>query len=59
MNLNKELEFLSIPVKNVGLTVSEKHSHIFRGYGMYIGGCGEVNEEVQKELEKKIFVGLT
>ena len=58
MNLNKELEFLSIPIKNVGLTVSEKHSHFFKGYGMYIGGCGKVNEEVQKEIEEKIFVGL-
>jgi len=49
---------MSIPIKEVGLSVSEKASHIFRGYGMYICGCGEVDEETRKLLEEKIFVGL-
>lgn len=49
---------MSIPVKSVGLNVSGTPSHIFRGYGMYIGECGRVDESVRKTLEKKIFKGL-
>ena len=49
---------MNTPIKEVGLTVSEKYSHIFRGYGMYICGCGAVDEATRKVLEEKIFVGL-
>lgn len=53
-----ENKSVNIPIKKIGLNVSDKPSHIFRGYGMYICGSGRVSEEVRKTLEEKIFVGL-
>lgn len=49
---------MDIPVKKVGLSVVGEASHKFTGYGMYIGGCGEVDEETRRRLEKMIFVDL-